>query len=124
LRKIVGVETGIITRENTDIVGTRAKKLKINELHMGSMEKEITLEEILKRKNLKADEIAYIGDDTNDLEIMEKVGLSACPQDATVFAKKVADVILPSNGGNGAFRDLAELIIEAKLKSVKKGIVK
>ena len=119
LRKVVGVETGIITRENTEIVSTRAKKLKIVELHMGSMEKEKTLEEILIRKNLTREEVAYIGDDTNDLEIMEAVGLSACPHDATIFAKKIADVILPSNGGNGAFRDLAELIIDAKLKSGK-----
>ena len=120
LRKIVGVETGIITRENTEIVSSRAKKLKIEELHLGSMEKGKTLEEILKRKNLSSDEVAYIGDDTNDLDIMMMVGLSACPNDATIFAKKTANVILPSNGGNGAFRDLAELIIEAKLKKEKK----
>ena len=54
---------------------------------------------------------------------MESVGLSACPKDQTVFAKNLGDVILPSNGGNGAFRDLAELIIGAKPNWVMKGIV-
>jgi len=116
LRKLLGIETGIITREYTEIISSRAQKLKIEELHLGVLEKEKTLKDILARKNLSADEVAYIGDDTNDIEIMKKVGLSACPKDATKFAKNVADVILENNGGNGAFRDLAELIIEAKLK--------
>ncbi len=116
LRKLVDVETGIITRENTEIVRSRAIKLKIDELHLGAQEKEKNLDEICKRKNLSKDEIAYIGDDTNDLEIMQSVGLSACPKDATRFAKDAADLILESKGGQGAFRDLAELIIEAKSK--------
>lgn len=119
LRTLVDVETGIITRENTDIVRSRANKLKITELHLGVLAKELTLEEILVRKNLKAEEVAYMGDDTIDVEIMKRVGLSSCPSDATKFAKAVADVIVDSKGGNGAFRDLAELIIEAKLKKAK-----
>lgn len=114
LRKLVKVETGIITREDTDIVKSRADKLKITELHLGILEKEKTLKEILKRKNISYDEVAYIGDDTNDIEIMKKVGLSACPNDATKFAKEVADFVTKNNGGYGAFRDFAELIIEAK----------
>ncbi|MBI1937450.1 MAG: HAD hydrolase family protein [Ignavibacteriales bacterium] len=119
LRKLVGVETGIMTKENTDVVRSRAAKLKIEELHLGILEKEKTLEEIISRKNISAKEIAFIGDDTNDVEIMKNVGLSACPNDATKFAKKVADIIVESGGGNGAFRDLAEIIIEAKLQKQK-----
>jgi len=86
---------------------------------MGVYEKEKTLEKILIRKNLKPEEIAFIGDDTNDIEILKNVGLSACPKDATKFAKDVVDLIVESKGGYGAFRDIAELIIEAKTK--KKG---
>lgn len=119
LRTLVDVETGIITRENTDIVRSRANKLKIKEIHLGVLQKELTLDEILTRKNLKPEEVAYMGDDTIDVEIMKRVGLSSCPSDATKFAKAVADVIVENKGGNGAFRDLAELIIEAKLKSKK-----
>jgi len=119
LRTLVDVETGIITRENTDIVRSRANKLKITELHLGVLQKELTLDEILVRKNLKAEEVAYMGDDTIDVEIMKRVGLSSCPKDATKFAKSAADVIVDSNGGNGAFRDLAELIIEARQKKSK-----
>jgi 3-deoxy-D-manno-octulosonate 8-phosphate phosphatase (KDO 8-P phosphatase) len=121
LRKVVNVETGIITREDTEIVKSRGIKLKIQELHLGVYEKEKTLEEICKRKNLSKDEIAYIGDDTNDIEVMKVAGLSACPNDATKFAKEIADVIVKNKGGNGAFRDFAELIIEAKTKKISKG---
>jgi 3-deoxy-D-manno-octulosonate 8-phosphate phosphatase (KDO 8-P phosphatase) len=120
LRELVGVETGILTRENSGIVKSRAQKLKIEELHLGVFEKEKTLEEILSRRNLSADEVAYIGDDTNDIEIMMKVGLSACPNDATNFAKKISDIIVNSKGGFGAVRDLAEIIIAAKQMKTNK----
>ncbi len=117
LRSLVNVETGIITREDTEIVKSRAKKLKISELHLGVIEKEKILDEIIKRKKLSVEEIAYIGDDTNDIEIMKRVGLSACPNDATEFAKSAADYITKHKGGHGAFRDFAELIIKSKLDS-------
>lgn len=115
LRRIADVETGIVTREDTKIVSSRARKLKITELHLGVMKKEEILEEILKRKNLRTEQVAFMGDDTNDVEIMKLVGLSACPNDATEFAREVADLIVKNKGGNGAVRDFAELIIEAKL---------
>ena len=119
LRTLVDVETGIMTRENTDIVRRRAEKLKITEIHLGVLKKETALDEILVRKNLKEEEVAYMGDDTIDVEIMKRVGLSSCPSDATKFAKEAADIIVDSKGGNGALRDLAELIIDAKIKKQK-----
>lgn len=119
LKSLVNVETGIITREDTEIVKSRAKKLKIAELHLGVLEKEKVLDEILNRKKISFEEVAYIGDDTNDIEIMKKVGLSACPNDAFKFVKMVAHYITESRGGYGAFRDFAELIIEAKLNTKK-----
>jgi 3-deoxy-D-manno-octulosonate 8-phosphate phosphatase (KDO 8-P phosphatase) len=70
----------------------------------------------MKKKKLKAEEIAFIGDDTIDVEVMKTVGLAACPIDATKFALKVADYVTENRGGFGAFRDFAEFIIEAKLK--------
>lgn len=114
LRDLVKVETGIITGENTGIVSSRAAKLQIAEVHLGIKNKIEKLNEILTRKNLQNDEVAFIGDDTNDIEIMKIVGLSACPSDATKFAKEVADIVVENKGGYGAFRDFAELIIEAK----------
>ncbi len=116
LRKYVGVETGIVTGEATDIVKSRAAKLKIDELHLGANFKDRVFNEIISRRNLKPEEVAYIGDDSNDVSIMKLAGLTACPKDATGFAKQIADVIVESNGGYGAFRDFAEIIIEAKIK--------
>ena len=118
LLKHVNIETGIITGELSASVKKRAEKLKIKELHLGIKDKPAVLREILERKNLSADQIAYIGDDTNDVEIMKMVGLTACPKDATIFAKRQADYICTATGGNGAFRDFAEFIISANLDNV------
>jgi 3-deoxy-D-manno-octulosonate 8-phosphate phosphatase (KDO 8-P phosphatase) len=106
-----GIETGIVTGEMSPSVVKRAEKLQIKELHLGVKNKGAQLEEIMTRKQLLPEQIAFIGDDTNDLEIMQLVGLSACPADAMHFAKEVADYICTTNGGHGCFRELAELII-------------
>ncbi len=114
LRKFGNVDVGIITGENSDSVKKRAEKLKITELHLGIKDKLALLDEIMTRLDLEPGQIAYIGDDTNDVPIMERVGLRACPADATSFAKAIADYICPNKGGHGAFRDFAEFIIAAK----------
>lgn len=113
LLKYANVETGIITGEVSPSVKKRAEKLKITELHLGIKDKPAVLHAILQRKNLQADEVAYIGDDTNDVEIMKLVGLSACPADAMIFTKNIAHYICENKGGEGAFREFAELIIQA-----------
>jgi 3-deoxy-D-manno-octulosonate 8-phosphate phosphatase (KDO 8-P phosphatase) len=114
LRKFASVDVGIITGERSGSVQKRAEKLDIVELHQGIKDKSGVFETILKRHNLTPDEVAFIGDDTNDVEIMKRVGLAACPADATPFARQIAHYICPSRGGHGAFRDVAELIIAAK----------
>lgn len=113
LLKYANVETGIITGEVSPSVKKRAEKLKITELHLGIKDKPAVLHAILQRKNLQADEVAYIGDDTNDVEIMKLVGLTACPADAMIFTKNIAHYICENKGGEGAFREFAELIIQA-----------
>ena len=65
----------------------------------------------MNNRNLLAENVAYIGDDYNDLEIIKLVGLSACPNDAMPAIKELADFICTNKGGNGAFRDFAELLI-------------
>ncbi len=114
LRKEAGIETGIITRENSLPVAKRSEKLRIAELHMGVTDKAQRLQEIMTRIKISTDEIAYIGDDINDEEIMKQVGLCACPADAMSFARRVAHYVCTTNGGHGAFREFAELIISSK----------
>lgn len=113
LRRFAGVDVGIITGEHSGAVRQRAEKLNIIELHLGIRDKPAVLSDILVRRNLTLVQVAYIGDDTNDVEIMKQVGLAACPADATSFARAVAHYVCPSRGGYGAFRDFAELIIAA-----------
>ena len=115
LKNLANVETGIITGEVSPSVKMRAEKLKITELHLGIKDKLALLASILERKNLQPDEVAYIGDDVNDLEIMQRIGFSACPADAMVFNRNIADYVCENKGGHGAFREFAELIIAAKL---------
>ncbi len=114
LRKFANLETGIISGENTDIMRHRARKLKIKEIHLGIKDKVEVLKSLCDKYNIGFDEIAFIGDDTNDVEIMNLCGFTACPNDATSFAKNIADIVVESNGGYGAFRDFAEIIIYAK----------
>ena len=116
LRNLVNIETGIVTGETSGSVKKRAEKLKIKELHLGCKDKAVVLQEIMKRKKIKADNIAFIGDDMNDFDIMRKVGLAACPGDAIDQIKKISDYVCTNRGGFGAFRELAELIIKEKLK--------
>lgn len=119
LRKLCNIETGIVTGENSGIVTSRAAKLNITEVHLGIKNKVACVKEICERLNLQLEQIAFIGDDTNDIEIMKIVGLTACPSDATHFVKELADLIVESKGGNGAFRDFAEFIINANLNKNK-----
>jgi 3-deoxy-D-manno-octulosonate 8-phosphate phosphatase (KDO 8-P phosphatase) len=114
LRKFAGVDVGVITGEHSGPVQRRAEKLAIEELHLGIKDKPAVLRDILARRSLTLAEVAYIGDDTNDVEVMRLVGLAACPADATPFARAVAHYVCPSRGGYGAFRDFAELIIAAR----------
>ena len=106
-----GIDAGIMTGETSPSVQKRADKLKITELHLGIKDKPARLREILSRTGLAAGQIAFIGDDTNDVEILQLVGLSACPGDATSFARAVADFRCETAGGHGCFRELAEFII-------------
>lgn len=114
LRSECNIETGIITGELSPSVATRAKKLRITDLHLGIKEKAELIQEIAKAKKISLEEIAYIGDDFNDLEIMKLVGFSACPSDAIAEIKNRAHFQCQKMGGHGCFRELAELIILSK----------
>jgi 3-deoxy-D-manno-octulosonate 8-phosphate phosphatase (KDO 8-P phosphatase) len=116
LRKIAGVETGIITGELSPSVARRAEKLAIKELHLGVKDKLGRLTEILSRLKLEWAEIAYIGDDVNDLEVLEHVGIAGCPSDAMPQVRAAAHYICTNKGGEGAFREFAELIINENQK--------
>ena len=106
-----GILTGIISGEDRKIVRDRANKLKVNECHVGIKDKIEVIKGIAKKYNLHLDEIAYIGDDINDLECMKACGFSACPCDAVQEVRQTAKYICSASGGNGVIREIADLFI-------------
>jgi 3-deoxy-D-manno-octulosonate 8-phosphate phosphatase (KDO 8-P phosphatase) len=114
LRNLAGIETGIVTGENSPSVVQRAQKLGIAECHLGCKDKAATVLAILERRKLRAEEVAYLGDDVNDLPAFTIVGLTSCPGDAFDEVKTAADLVLENPGGHGAFREFAEIVLQAR----------
>src|SRR5258708_38373641 len=114
LRKVAAIETGIVTGELSPSVARRAEKLQITELHLGVKDKLERLNEIMGRLRIGWDEIAYIGDDVNDLEGMEKAGLSACPGDPMEPVDGIVHYHCAANGRNWAFRQLSGVLNKTK----------
>ena len=112
----LGIEFGIITGRKSELVEIRAKELKIKYLYQGISEKTVVLEEIIKKTGLTKGEIAYMGDDLNDLLIMKQVGLSGTPKDAVDEVIQVADFVSKKNGGSGAVREFIEHILKKDRK--------
>ena len=108
-----GIKTILMTRENSKIVKERVKKIKIVDLYSDVIKKEEMIPEILKKYDVSSDEIAYIGDDVNDVEIMKKVGFSATPFDGNFVVKENVDYTCKMEGGKGAFREIADLLIRS-----------
>jgi len=111
LRKLCGIDTGIVTGEVSPSVARRAEKLHITQLHLGIKDKLGRFEEILRAGGWSWEELAFIGDDVNDLEVLQRVGLSACPGDAMAAVRGIVQYRCVALGGHGAFREFAEWII-------------
>jgi len=114
LAHAAGLETGIITGRASNTVTQRARSLGMSVVKQGSMDKSRAFDEILAEKSLQAHEVAYIGDDYPDLPVLQRVGLSAVPQDAPMALKEAAFMILDQPGGRGALREFIESILRAR----------
>ncbi len=107
-----GIKTGIITGENTKIVERRAEKLKIDFLWQGIDDKLKVIKDICKEHNIELNNIAYIGDDINDINVLQNIGIAACPANAVESVKNIKNIIkLDKNGGAGVFREFAEYLL-------------
>ena len=104
----MGIMPVIITGRQSAIVENRAKELGIKEIRQGTSDKLGTLKEIAQKYDVSPDEIAYIGDDLNDLDCIEYVGFAACPADAADAVKREVDYVCKHPGGQGALREMAE----------------
>ena len=108
----LGIEFGIITGKKSELVKNRSEELKIKYLYQGISEKTVILKELMKKTGFKKEEIAYMGDDLNDIKIMENVGFSGTPSDGATETKIIADFISTKNGGEGAVREFIETILK------------
>ncbi len=111
-----GMKFGIISSGfKGEMVKNRAEMLKIEHVYVGRDPKLGILEAWCKELNLDMSEVAVIGDDINDAEIMKKVGFTACPVDAVQQIKVISDVVLQKKGGHGVVREFVDQFIMPQL---------
>jgi len=106
-----GIKTAIFTSENTKIVERRAKKMKIDFVYQGVRDKLYALKKTCAELKISLNEVAYIGDDINDIDVLRNVKFSACPSDAMENIKSVSQHICKLKGGHGCVREFIEAVI-------------
>jgi 3-deoxy-D-manno-octulosonate 8-phosphate phosphatase (KDO 8-P phosphatase) len=111
LGKSIGFHTAFITGRTSPITEKRGEELGITYVYQGIKTKLPILDQLAETLSLDYSQIAYIGDDLPDLPILEKVGLSCCPQDAVPEILSACNLIIPASGGNGAVRIVCDLLM-------------
>jgi 3-deoxy-D-manno-octulosonate 8-phosphate phosphatase (KDO 8-P phosphatase) len=112
----LGLRFGILSGRASKVVEARARELGIDEAHVGVLEKEARYEEILKRLDLRDEEVCYMGDDLVDVPVLRRVGLGVAPAGASEEATQAARWVTERAGGEGAVRELVTLILKAQGK--------
>ena len=105
------IPVGIITGENTEIVQRRADKLKVDYCYLGAKDKISIVKSLCAELSITLAEVAYIGDDLNDMEVLSEVGFAGVPTSAPSYVKHLANIPLSKKGGEGVFREFVETII-------------
>ena len=111
-----GVRICVISAEDSPAMAARIRKLGISEYHAGIKNKLALLTDKAASWGASLEQIAVIGDDLGDLELIERAGISFCPADAVPEVRARADYICRANGGSGAVREACDLICAAKLE--------
>lgn len=110
-----GIIPVIITGRNSEIVTQRSRELNIQEVIQGVSNKVEIVKKMIKKYNCNVNEVAYIGDDENDIESMKICGIKGCPADAEKVIKEIADFISNCRGGEGAVREFIEYVIDLEI---------
>ena len=105
------IPLAIMTGEANIIVVNRAKKLNIKHIFLGVKDKLSCAKVLCNELNINLENVAFIGDDINDIHLLKSVGFSACPNNAPVYIKDKVDLVLKTNGGDGAFRIFIETLL-------------
>ncbi|GAB4252500.1 MAG: HAD-IIIA family hydrolase [Vicingaceae bacterium] len=109
--KLLKIPVGIVTGEKSVAVLNRAKKLKTDYVFTGVKNKKSVINDLINELNINWKEVAYLGDDLNDIEVLKKVGFSGVVSSAPDYIKKYANYITTKKGGEGAFREFVEYIL-------------
>jgi 3-deoxy-D-manno-octulosonate 8-phosphate phosphatase (KDO 8-P phosphatase) len=112
-----GLITALITQEETKLVARRGERLAIPEVHQRVFDKLSRLRDIAARHQIALEDVAYMGDDVNDLETLQAVGFSATPADGVVSVQKKVDYVCRLKGGEGAVREVVDMILAAQAGS-------
>lgn len=113
----LGIPVGILTGENANIVKRRSDKLKMDYLFMGCKDKVAIVNDLCNQLSITMRDVAYIGDDLNDMKLLKLVGWAGVPSSAPVYVQKLATVRLKKGGGDGAFREFVETIFGEEIIS-------
>lgn len=113
---LAGLKTAIITGRESQMVKIRGAELKIGDIYQAAKDKIEALNELAAKHNLNMDEIAYVGDDLNDLAVIVQVGFACAPANAVPEVKERVHYTATKNGGQGAVREILELILKAQGK--------
>ncbi len=108
-----GIMVAIITGRKSRVVEIRAEELGIREVHQKIYEKSVVFDQMLEKYECKDENVAFMGDDVVDRELLRRAGLSASPADAEDDAKKLADLVTVREGGRGAVREFINLILKS-----------
>ncbi len=113
---LAGIKTAVITGKKSDAVRNRVEELHIDDYYEGIFDKTKPFFELLEKYNLGKEEVAYIGDDIGDAEVMGMVGFSAAVGDAHPLIKRISHYISKRYGGRGAVRELIDFILDVQEK--------
>jgi 3-deoxy-D-manno-octulosonate 8-phosphate phosphatase (KDO 8-P phosphatase) len=108
-----GFRSGIISGRDSDIVSFRAAELKMSFVYQGNDDKITSFNELIAEARVPADEIAFVGDDTLDIPVFERVGLAIAVADAHEAVKDAAHYITKTRGGRGAAREVIDMLLKA-----------
>lgn len=110
-----GIQTGIVTGENRALNQRRAEKLKLDIIEQGCSDKVAVIDKLCQKLQIGWKNVLYIGDDRNDLDVLEKAGVSCCPADAIPEVREAADYVAQAKGGAGVIREIAELLLRNRI---------
>jgi len=107
----LNIPVAVCTGEKTNSVKRRAEKLNMDYLFQGVSDKKKVILDLCNSLGISLKEVAYLGDDLNDIEMLKLSGFSACPSSSPKYVKDIVDLVLDKKGGEGVFREFVEAII-------------